>query len=133
MLGLVGKPRALRDDEIMSIIERWAETAKIAKDCGFSGVQVHSAHGYLSSQFLSPRVNRRTDRWGGLAAEPRAAVARHCQGSAGGRGRRFPRPSVKLNSADFQKGGFSNEDAAQVAAWLDERRIDMLEISGGTL
>ncbi len=129
--SLFAKPRALTDDEIEDIIKRWVFVAKTAKDTGFSGVQIHSAHGYLCSQFLSPHTNRRTDKWGGslenrarflmrLVDEVRAAV-----------GDDYP-VAVKLNSSDFQKGGFSDSDAATVAKWLAEKKIDFLEISGGT-
>lgn len=131
MMGLIAPPRALEVDEIHDIIGRFAEVAKTAKDTGFTGVQIHSAHGYLSSQFLSPRANKRTDEWGG-SLENRArflletyAAVRAAVGSD------FP-ISVKLNSADFQKGGFSKEESACVAGWLAERGLDLLEISGGT-
>ncbi len=131
LASMFAKPRALKDDEIEDIIKRWAFVAKTAKDTGFDGVQIHSAHGYLCSQFLSPHTNRRTDKWGGslenrarflmrLVDEVRAAV-----------GDDFP-VAVKLNSSDFQKGGFSDTDAATVAKWLAEKKIDLLEISGGT-
>ena len=131
MMGLMAAPRALEASEIRDVIRRFSRVAKAAKDSGFSGVQVHSAHGYLCSQFLSPRTNQRTDEWGGplenrarLLREIVAAV-RDAVGSA------FPL-GVKLNSADFQKGGFSNEESAQVARWLAELGVDLLEISGGT-
>jgi 2,4-dienoyl-CoA reductase-like NADH-dependent reductase (Old Yellow Enzyme family) len=129
--GLFGKPRALEDDEILDILRRYAETARIAKLAGFSGVQVHGAHGYLGSQFLSPRTNLRTDRWGGTL-ENRARFLREAvRGVRRVVGPDFP-VSVKLNSSDFQKGAFSSEDACQVGAWLVEDGIDLLEISGGT-
>lgn len=131
MLGLIAQPRALEVDEIREIVDRFANVARTAKDTGFTGVQIHSAHGYLSSQFLSPRANLRTDEWGG-SLENRArflletyAAVREAVGSD------FP-IAVKLNSADFQKGGFSKEESARVAGWLAERGLDLLEISGGT-
>jgi 2,4-dienoyl-CoA reductase-like NADH-dependent reductase (Old Yellow Enzyme family) len=129
--GLFGKPRALEEDEILDIIRRFAETARIAKLAGFSGVQVHGAHGYLCNQFLSPRTNVRTDGWGG-PLEKRARFLREVvRGVRRVVGPGFP-VSVKLNSSDFQKGAFTHEDACQVAAWLVEDGIDLLEISGGT-
>jgi 2,4-dienoyl-CoA reductase-like NADH-dependent reductase (Old Yellow Enzyme family) len=129
--GLFGRPRALSDPEIVDIVERYGKVAAIAKRTGFTGVQIHGAHGYLCSQFLSPRVNLRTDRWGG-SLENRArfllevlrSVRRHV-------GPDFP-VSVKLNSSDFQKGGFSLDDSCAVAHWLAEEGLDLLEISGGT-
>ena len=131
MLGLMAAPRALEVDEIWEVIERFAHVAKTAKEAGFTGVQIHSAHGYLSSQFLSPYTNRRTDEWGG-SLENRARFLRETYKAVRKAvGPAFP-VGAKLNSSDFQKGGFSNEDAAQVAHWLCDAGLDLLEISGGT-
>jgi len=129
--GLFGKPRALREHEIVEIIARYANSAAIARRAGFSGVQVHGAHGYLCSQFLSPRTNLRADAWGG-SLQNRARflreVVRAVRASVGAD---YP-VSVKLNSSDFQRGAFTHEESCQVAAWLVEDGIDLLEISGGT-
>jgi 2,4-dienoyl-CoA reductase-like NADH-dependent reductase (Old Yellow Enzyme family) len=129
--GLFARPRALADDEIVDIIGRYARVAGVAKRAGFTGVQVHGAHGYLANQFLSPRTNLRTDRWGG-SLENRARFLREAVRAV----RRTVGPDypvgVKLNSSDFQKGAFSFEDSCKVAAWLVEDGIDLLEISGGT-
>ncbi|NMP16101.1 NADH:flavin oxidoreductase/NADH oxidase family protein [Thalassotalea sp. Y01] len=131
MLGSFSKPRALTQLEIEDIIQRYANTAALAKEAGFTGVQVHCAHGYLISQFLSPKTNRRQDQWGG-SLENRARFARHVvRAVRAAVGPEFP-VAVKLNSADFQKGGFSLDDCVQVAGWLAEDGIDLLEISGGT-
>ena len=131
MMGLMAPPRALEVAEIHDIIRRFAHVARIAKDTGFTGVQIHSAHGYLSSQFLSPRANRRTDEWGG-SLENRARFLLEVYGAVREAvGPEFP-IAAKLNSADFQKGGFSKEESTQVARWLAERGLDLLEISGGT-
>ena len=131
MLGSFSKPRALTQLEIEDIIQRYATTASLAKEAGFTGVQVHCAHGYLISQFLSPKTNQRQDQWGG-SLENRARFARSVvQAVRKAVGPDFP-VAVKLNSADFQKGGFSLEDCVQVAGWLAEDGIDLLEISGGT-
>jgi 2,4-dienoyl-CoA reductase-like NADH-dependent reductase (Old Yellow Enzyme family) len=131
MMGLAAPPRALEVSEIHDIIGRFAFVARMAKETGFTGVQIHSAHGYLSSQFLSPRVNQRTDEWGG-SLENRSRFLREVYKAVREAvGPEFP-IAVKLNSADFQKGGFSKEESAQVAAWLGELGLDLLEISGGT-
>jgi len=131
MLSSFSKPRAVTHADIEEIIQRFATTARLAKEAGFTGVQVHCAHGYLVSQFLSPKTNQRTDKWGG-SLENRARFARAVvQAVRKAVGDDFP-VAVKLNSADFQKGGFSLEDCVQVAAWLGEDGIDLLEISGGT-
>ena len=129
--GQFGKPTPLTTAEIADLVARWAVAARACKDAGFTGVQVHGAHGYLVSQFLSPRVNRRTDEYGGslenrarflldIVAAVRAAV-----------GPGFP-VSVKLNSADFQKGGFDFSDSLKVVRWLEAASVDLIEISGGT-
>ena len=129
--GLFGTPRALEEAEIEPIIARYASTAGIAKRAGFSGVQVHGAHGYLCNQFLSPLVNRRTDRWGG-SLENRARFLREVvRAVRHAVGPEYP-VMVKLNSSDFQKGAFTIEESCQVAAWLAEDGIDLLELSGGT-
>ncbi|MCT2532602.1 NADH:flavin oxidoreductase/NADH oxidase family protein [SAR92 clade bacterium H231] len=129
--GQFGEPVALTAEEIAEIVRRFAVCAAAVKAAGFTGVQVHSAHGYLFSQFLSPRSNLRTDQYGGtLANRARAlldavAVVRKAVGPD------FP-VSVKLNSADFQKGGFDFEDSLQVVQWLEQAGVDLIEISGGT-
>ncbi len=128
--GRFGKPRALESDEIRNVIARFAFAAGVAKDVGFAGVQVHSAHGYLLSEFLSPRVNRREDEWGG-SLENRARLLLETVRAVRGRvGPDFV-VAVKLNSADFQKGGFSFEDCLGVIEMLNEEGLDLLEISGG--
>lgn len=131
MMGLMARPRALEVREIREIIDRFAQVARVAKASGFTGVQIHSAHGYLSSQFLSPRANRRTDEWGGSLENRARFLLETYQAVREAVGASFP-VSVKLNSADFQKGGFRKEESAQVAGWLSERGLDLLEISGGT-
>ena len=124
-------PRALEEDEILGIIKRYGVTAGIAKKAGFTGVQIHGAHGYLVSQFLSPRHNRRADRWGG-SLENRASFAHAVyQSMRDAVGDDFP-VSIKINSADFQRGGFTEEESLEVIADLVDAGIDLVEISGGT-
>ncbi len=124
-------PRALDEADIAAIVARFATTARLAEAAGFSGVQIHAAHGYLISQFLSPLTNRRTDAWGGelhnrarllldVVKAVRAAVSPGFS------------VAVKLNSADFQKGGFEASDAVQVVRWLNELAVDLVELSGGS-
>lgn len=128
--GVFAAPRGLTEDEITDIIARFAHTARCLTDAGFDGVQVHGAHGYLISEFLNPRVNQRDDRWGG-ALENRARLlietVRAVRQAVGP----YKVVSVKLNSSDFQKGGFSFEDCLAVVALLDEEGVDLIEISGG--
>ena len=123
-------PRAMTADEVADVPRRFAHTAAVARATGFTGVQVHAAHGYLLSQFLTPLVNQRDDRWGGgLAA--RAGLLLEVVRAV----RQATAPdfciSVKLNSSDFQQGGFSNEECLQVVRWLGEASVDLIEISGG--
>ncbi len=128
--GMFGKPRALSADEITDLIGRFAHTARTARDTGFDGVQIHAAHGYLLSEFLNPLTNQREDEWGGTL-ENRARLLRAVIAAVRDAvGADFP-ISVKLNSSDFQKGGFDFADSRQVAKWLREDGVDLLEISGG--
>ncbi|MGI9353815.1 MAG: NADH:flavin oxidoreductase/NADH oxidase family protein, partial [Rhizobiaceae bacterium] len=131
LMGLFGNPRAMTETDIADVIARYANTARIAKKAGFDGVQIHGAHGYLISQFLSSATNQRQDKWGGSVAN-RARFLREVIASVRNEvGNDYP-VSVKLNSADFQKGGFSQEECKMVAGWLSDDGIDLLEISGGT-
>jgi 2,4-dienoyl-CoA reductase-like NADH-dependent reductase (Old Yellow Enzyme family) len=129
--GQFGMPVPLTEEEILTLIGRFATAARVCKEAGFTGVQIHAAHGYLLSQFLSPRSNQRDDRWGG-SLENRARMLLFAVNSARAVvGPDFP-ISVKLNSADFQKGGFDFEDSLQVAKWLQDAGVDLIEISGGS-
>jgi 2,4-dienoyl-CoA reductase-like NADH-dependent reductase (Old Yellow Enzyme family) len=124
-------PRALESDEIEALVERFGHAADLAKKAGFSGVQIHGAHGYLVSQFLSPRHNQRDDAWGGDAERRRRFVLEVYRSMRRAVGDRFP-VSIKLNSADFQQGGFSEDESLAVVRALADAGIDFVEISGGT-
>ena len=131
LLGNFGKPRTMTEDDINEVIQRFTKSAALVKKAGFTGVQIHCAHGYLLSQFLSPNINRRADKWGG-SLENRARIIREIiQSVRKVVGSSFP-ISVKLNSADFMKDGFSLDECVTVARWLGEDSVDLLEISGGT-
>jgi len=125
------KPRALTEAEILVIIKKFATSAKLAKEAGFTGVQIHGAHGYLVSQFLSPRHNQREDQWGGSLENRMRFVLSVYNAIREQVGSDFP-IGIKLNSADFMKGGFSEEDSMQVVKTLADAGIDLIEISGGT-
>ncbi len=129
--GQFGEPVALTVAEIEEIVRRFGVCAAAVKAAGFTGVQVHAAHGYLLSQFLSPRSNLRTDQYGGDLANRARPLLDAVKSVRDAVGPDFP-VAVKLNSADFQKGGFAFEDSLQVAQWLEAAGIDLLEISGGT-
>lgn len=124
-------PQPLTEVEIVAIIKRFGKTAAILKKAGFTGVQIHGAHGYLISQFLSPLTNLREDQWGG-SLENRARfvleIYREIRKSVGAD---FP-IGIKLNSADFQRGGFTEEESMEVVKMLSKEGIDLIEISGGS-
>ncbi|WP_232677798.1 NADH:flavin oxidoreductase/NADH oxidase family protein [Nocardioides sp. R-C-SC26] len=125
------KPRALTDTEIHQLVERYATTARIAQSAGFDGVQLHGAHGYLITQFLSPLSNQRTDAWGGDAERRRRFVLEVLRATRAATGPEFA-IGIKLNSADFQRGGFSEEESRDVVSALVAEGIDLIEVSGGT-
>ncbi len=129
--GMFAPPRALREREIERIIAGFATAAAVAKDAGFSGVELHGAHGYLISQFLSPRTNQRLDAWGGDAERRSRFLLETVRAVRRAVGAAFP-IGVKLNSADFQRGGFTIEEAMDVARALDTEGLDLLEVSGGS-
>ncbi|WP_377321025.1 NADH:flavin oxidoreductase/NADH oxidase family protein [Pimelobacter simplex] len=124
-------PVAMTPEQIDATVARFAITARRAEEAGFDGVEVHAAHGYLLSQFLSPLANRRTDDWGGslenrarlLLDVVRATRAAVSPGFA---------VAVKLNSADFQRGGFDADDARAVIDLLAPLGVDLVELSGGS-
>lgn len=133
---MFGDPRALSEEEIHSIVERFTYAAKFCKESGFDGIQIHSAHGYLFSSFLNPLANNRVDifgeddQYGGPLENRARALLETVRSIRKVTGKEFL-ISVKLNSADFQQGGFTTKEASQVAVWLEEEGIDLLEISGG--
>lgn len=128
---LFNTPRALSEKEILDLIARFAFAAKVCKESGFSGVQIHGAHGYLVSQFLSPTHNQRNDQWGGSLENRMRFVKEVYLAIREAVGDAFP-IGIKLNSADFQKGGFTQEDSMEVVKHLSELGMDLIEISGGT-
>ncbi|QXI25942.1 NADH:flavin oxidoreductase/NADH oxidase family protein [Pseudomonas vanderleydeniana] len=128
---MFAKPQPMSEADIAEVITRFARSAQLAEQAGFTGVQVHAAHGYLLSQFLSPLSNRRNDRWGG-SLENRARLLLEVVKAI----RAVVSPgfcvAVKLNSADFQRGGFDADDARQVIEWLNALPVDLVELSGGS-
>lgn len=125
-----GAPREMTEAEIEDMISRFAFVSKTAKDTGFTGVQIHAAHGYLLSEFLSPLANKRTDKWGGSIENRARFLIEAVKAARAAVGPEFP-ISVKLNSSDFQKGGFSMKDCLAVVELLNAAGLDLLEISGG--
>ncbi|MCB1582237.1 MAG: NADH:flavin oxidoreductase/NADH oxidase family protein [Marinicella sp.] len=128
---LFTQPRAMTENDIAKVINQFVVTAELAEQAGFDGVEIHAAHGYLLSQFLSPLTNLREDQWGG-SLENRARILIEIIKNI--RMRVSPKfgVGVKLNSADFQKGGFNNLDAIHVVKMLGQLPVDLVEISGGS-
>lgn len=124
-------PKELTDTEIVDIIQRFGKAAGIIKKAGFTGVQIHGAHGYLVSQFLSPHHNIRTDKWGGSPENRRRFVLEVYKSIRQHVGTDFP-VGIKLNSADFQRGGFTEEESLDTIRTLVDAGVDLVEISGGT-
>lgn len=124
-------PREASRGDIQDVIERFGRTAAICKKAGFHGVQIHAAHGYLINQFLSPHHNRRDDEWGGTAEKRRRFLLAVYAEIRRQVGPDFP-VGIKLNSADFQRGGFTEDDSLETIRVLAHAGIDLIEISGGT-
>lgn len=124
-------PRTLTEDEILTIVDKFAQSARLVQEAGFDGVQMHGAHGYLVSQFLSPRHNQREDQWGGSLENRSRFVREVYRAMRKAVGDKFP-IGIKLNSADFMKDGLTPEDSIAVIRALENAGIDLVEISGGT-
>ena len=123
--------QALTLDEIKHVIEQFAQTARLAKQAGFGGVQIHAAHGFLLSQFLSPLFNQRDDQYGGSITSRMRLLLETIIAVRNVVGESFP-IAIKLNSSDQLEGGLSQEDALKVVEALDQTSIDLIDISGGT-
>ncbi|GAB2826632.1 NADH:flavin oxidoreductase/NADH oxidase family protein [Actinocorallia aurea] len=125
------RPRALDDTEIRDIVRRFGASAAIVEAAGFDGVQIHAAHGYLVTQFLSPAANLRDDAWGGDPERRRRFVLEVLRAVRAAVSPGFS-VGIKLNSADFQRGGFTEEESRGVVGALAAEGVDLIEISGGS-
>lgn len=128
---LFAVPKAMSQAEIAETVARFTTTARLAERAGFDGVEIHAAHGYLLSQFLSPLSNHRQDEWGG-SLENRARLLLDIVRAVRGAVAPTFAVGVKLNSADFQRGGFDVADARRVVTWLNDLQVDLVELSGGS-
>ncbi|WP_329082693.1 NADH:flavin oxidoreductase/NADH oxidase family protein [Streptosporangium sp. NBC_01469] len=126
------RPIPMTPEQIAYTVDRFASTAGLAQEAGFDGVEIHAAHGYLLSQFLSPRTNRRSDAWGG-PLENRARLLLDVVTAVRERVGDTFSVAVKINTADFQRGGFAEDDARGVVTMLAERDVDLIELSGGSV
>ncbi len=124
-------PRALTTAEVKALVRRFVTTATIAKKAGFTGVEIHGAHGYLVNQFLSPYDNRRTDEYGGSLENRMRFLIEIYQGMREALGTDFP-IGLKLNCTDFKEGGFSEKDSMIVVKKMAALGIDLIEVSGGS-
>ena len=125
------QPRPLEESEILDLIERYGNSALLAKKAGMKGAQIHGAHGYLVNQFLSPLTNLRTDKWGGSLENRSRFLMEIYRNMRAKVGPHFPL-GIKINSADFQRGAFTEEESMEVIQMLDEAGMDLIEVSGGT-
>ncbi|WDT85184.1 NADH:flavin oxidoreductase/NADH oxidase family protein [Alteromonas sp. 009811495] len=128
---LFGQPKAMTETEINDVVSRFVTTASLAKQAGYDGVQIHAAHGYLLAQFLSPLTNKRKDEWGGSLENRARLLLTIVQQVREQCGKGFD-VAVKLNSADFQRGGFDVDDARDVVGMLAQHNVDLVELSGGS-
>lgn len=126
-----GDPVSASDADFDKVIAKFVTSAALAQSAGFDGVEIHAAHGYLLSSALSPRINTRQDKWGG-SLENRARLAISVVRAVRAAVRADFIVAVKLNSSDFQKGGFDHHDSVKVAITLEAEGVDFIEISGGT-
>ena len=128
---LFSTPRALATNEVEELIQKFVTSAKVAKEAGFSGVQIHAAHGYLISQFLSPHDNRRTDKYGGSLENRMRFLKEIYLGMREELGKDF-NIGIKINSTDFKEDGLTEEDSLKTIIELADLGLDFVEISGGT-
>ena len=128
---LFSTPRALTTSEVEELVQKFVTSAKVAKEAGFSGVQIHAAHGYLISQFLSPHDNRRTDKYGGSLENRMRFLKEIYLGMREELGKNFT-IGIKINSTDFKEDGRTEEDSLKTIIELANLGLDFVEISGGT-
>jgi 2,4-dienoyl-CoA reductase-like NADH-dependent reductase (Old Yellow Enzyme family) len=129
--GLVKGPRKeMTHKDIRELIEAFGAGAMRAREAGFDGVQIHAAHGYLLSQFLSPTLNCRNDEYGGAIENRARALLEVFRAIRNAVGKDYP-VLVKLNSQDFADGGLTLEDSLQAGRMLEAGGIDAIELSGG--
>jgi 2,4-dienoyl-CoA reductase-like NADH-dependent reductase (Old Yellow Enzyme family) len=124
--------REMTKMDIRKIVEAFGAAAKRAQKAGFDGIQVHAAHGYLLSSFLSPYYNQRRDEYGGTVENRARFLLEVLKAVFREAGDNFP-VLVKMNAADFMPGGLSVQDMLQTAALLEKAGVDAIELSGGTL
>ena len=123
-------PRELGAGEVEALVTAFVQAARRAREAGFDGVQLHVAHGYLLSSFLSPHTNRRTDEWGGPLENRARVVVEAVAGIRSLLGPAFP-VIIKLNSTDFLEGGLTLDESVRAAVLFEGAGVDGVEVSGG--
>jgi 2,4-dienoyl-CoA reductase-like NADH-dependent reductase (Old Yellow Enzyme family) len=126
------KCRAAAREDIARIVSDFVKAAKRAKQAGFDAVQLHAAHGFLLSQFLSPAFNKRTDEYGGQLEKRSRLLLDVVRAVREAVGPKYP-VLVKINSEDFLDGGMTREEAVEVSGMLEKASVDVIEFSGGTV
>ena len=130
--GFIESPgKEMTTEDIQQAVTSFSQAAQRAKAAGFDGVQIHAAHGYLLSQFLSPAINQRTDEYGGSVENRARIILEVLRNIRQAVGRNYP-ILIKINSEDFFENGLSLTDFLQVAVMLVGAGIDAIEVSGGT-
>jgi 2,4-dienoyl-CoA reductase-like NADH-dependent reductase (Old Yellow Enzyme family) len=124
--------RAMNKEDIANIIPAFTQAAVRARPAGFDAIQLHAAHGFLFSQFLSPALNQRTDEYGGTLENRARFLLEVVRSIRKATGPDYPL-LIKLNSEDFLEGGLTRDEAVQVAAMLETASVDAIELSGGTV
>jgi len=129
-----GRPacQVMSKPEIKNIVSAFTRAAGRAQQAGFDAVQLHAAHGFLLSQFLSPPLNQRADEYGGSLENRARFLLETVRSIRKATGPGYPL-LVKLNSKDFLEGGMTSKEAVQVAAMLEVASVDAIEFSGGTV
>ena len=127
----VAEAPAMSTEDITRTINGFISAAKRAQQAGCDGVQIHAAHGYLLSTFLSPLFNRRIDEWGGSTAKRARIVIEIVSGIRQVTGEQFP-ILIKMNAADFVDGGLQPWEMIEIAGMLQQAGLDAVEMSGGT-
>ena len=123
--------REMSKEDIDRVVHAFGDAAARAKRSGFDAVELHAAHGYLLSQFLSPLTNRRTDEYGGTLTNRGRMTLEVLRSVRHAVGPDYP-VLIKVNAEDFAEGGFSVEDMLELSAMLEKEGIDAIEMSGGT-
>ena len=121
----------MTQQEIDQVVADFASAARRAKEAGFDGVEIHSAHGYLLSQFYSPITNKRTDDYSGTSIAGRTRL--HCRVIEAVRSEVGPDYllALRLGACDYEEGGATREDAVAACKIFEEAGVDLLDISGG--